>query len=286
MEIEFLKMQGCGEDVIVVESSRLPSGVVPLLPEVARAMLRRSTGVGGSALLVLEAGEKELPVRCLDPDGDEAAAGCNGLRCAARYASDSGRVPSSSFSIRTGERQTAVQIIDSANVRVDMGQPFDKNARRQILESTPDAFTRAVEVNGRELTYTPISLAEPYAVFFVPDFSFPLRRTARAIAEAPDFPAAGGIGFAQVVSREEIRLRSWGQGGDPCGCAAAALVAAVVNGFTDREAFVRMEGGDLYAQWDEPEGRLWLTGPAAYVFTGTYDHPADAAEGPRGGREQ
>jgi diaminopimelate epimerase len=273
MEIEFLKMQGCGEDVVLVEASRLVAGALERLPEVARLMLDRNYGVGGTALLVLGTVDDSLSVRCIDEDGDDSEPGCNGLRCAARYASDSGRVSTSDFTIAAGGRSNRVQIIDSANVRVDMGQPFDQEKSKQVLESTRDSYTRAIDVNGRQLTYTPISLSEPYAVFFVPDFSFPLRKTARAIAEVPDFPTGTGIGFLQVVSREEMRLRSWGDEGDPCACASAALVAAVVNGFTDREVFVRMSGGDVFLQWEESDNHIWLTGPAAYVFTGTYDHP-------------
>jgi diaminopimelate epimerase len=72
-----------------------------------------------------------------------------------------------------------------------------------------------------------------------------------------------------------MRLRVW-EGdevfaGDPCTCAASALVAAVVNGFTDREVFVHLKGGDVFLQWEETDAHIWLTGPAAYVFTGTYD---------------
>ena len=89
----------------------------------------------------------------------------------------------------------------------------------------------------------------------------------------PDFPTGTGIGFLQVVSREEMRLRSWGDEGDPCACASAALVAAVVNGFTDREVFVRMSGGDVFLQWEELDNHIWLTGPAAYVFTGDVRSP-------------
>jgi diaminopimelate epimerase len=272
MEIEFLKMRGCADDVIVVEQARLRPGADALLPGIARAMLDRRRGVGGTAVLVLGATEDTVTVRCLDPDGDDAAPGGNAVRCAARYASDAGRVSVSAFTLAGHGRTQRVQIIDSINVRVDMGPPFDSGTTRQISEAAPGSFTREITVEGRRLTYTPIALATPYAVFLVPDFSFPLKGTARAIAGAPEFPSGTGIGFLQVVSREEIRLRSWGEETDDCDCASAALVASVVNGFTDREVFVRMTGGDLFLQWDEADNRIWLTGPAAYVFTGTYDH--------------
>ncbi len=275
MQIEFLKMQGCGDDVVIVDAPRIPPAAHARLAAIAARILDRAFGVGGNALLVLGAGDDALAVRCLGPDGDDRPLSCNGMRCAARYASDSGKVSAGDFRIAAAGGKQRVQIIDSANVRVDMGQPFSPETSAQILESARESFTRSLTVKGRQVSYTPISLTSPYAMFLVPDFSFPLRRTAREIADEPEFPAATGIGFLQVLSREEMRLRSWGGAEDECACAAAALVAAVVNGFTDREVFVRLRGGDLFLQWEETDNRIWLTGPAAYVFTGTYDDPDD-----------
>jgi diaminopimelate epimerase len=278
MEIPFLKMQGCGDDVVVVDAPRIPAPAHARLSAIAPRILHRGFGVGGNALLVLGTGDDALTVRCLGPDGADRALSGNALRCAARYASDSGKVPAGDFRVEAAGGRQRVQIIDSANVRVDMGQPFSPETNARILESTRESFTRSITVKGRGLTYTPVSLISPYAMFFVPDFSFPLRRTAREIAEETDFPGGTGIGFLQVVSREEMRLRTWGGAEDECACAAAALVAAVVNGFTDREVFIRLKGGGIFLQWDEADSRIWLTGPAVYVFTGTYDDPDNGEE--------
>jgi diaminopimelate epimerase len=280
MEIDFLKMQGCGEDVVVVDAARLPAGAHGRLSFLARCMLDRSFGVGGSALVVLGASDDaDLSLRGFDPDGDEVPATGNSLRCAARYATDSGAAKTSDFSMGSATRRTRVQVIDSANIRVDMGVPVSREAEAEIRESDRGSFTSSLLVEGRELSYTPVSLGRPWAMLFVPDFSFPLKKTARAIAGQPEFPVETGVGFVQVISREEIRLRSWedlgpeGLPGDECECAAAAVVASVVNGFTDREVFVRLRGGDVFIQWEEGGNRLWLTGPAGYVFTGVYDFP-------------
>ena len=82
--------------------------------------------------------------------------------------------------------------------------------------------------------------------------------------------------------REEIRLRVWEGTEEPvpdeCACAGAAVVASVVNGFTDREVFVHLKGGDIFLQWEESDNHLWVTGPATYVFTGTYDFEEPARE--------
>jgi diaminopimelate epimerase len=276
MELDFLKMQGIGDDVVILDAARVPLSAHARFPLLARRILDRSFGVGGNSLVVLgTSDDADLSLRCFDPDGDEADISCNATRCAARYATDSGVVKKSDFLISTSRRSLRVQIIDSANVRVDMGLPLSRETQEEIKESNRDSFTRSILVEGRTVSYTPISLGRPYAMLFVPDFSFPLKKTARAIASQPDFPDDTGIGFIQVFSREEMRLRAWegseGIPGDECACAAAALVAAVVNGFTDREIFVHLRGGDVFLQWEEAENHIWLTGPAGYVFTGVYD---------------
>jgi diaminopimelate epimerase len=118
-----------------------------------------------------------------------------------------------------------------------------------------------------------VSFGASYGIFFVPAFDFPFRRTAREVVRHPEFPARTGVAFVQVCNREEIRLRVWeGQeNGSSCAAAAAAVVAAAVSGFSDREVFVHLAGGDLFIQWKERDNRLYVTGPAAYVFTGTYE---------------
>jgi len=283
MEIEFLKMQGCGDDVLIVDAARLPLEAHARFPLLARRSLDRSFGVGGNAFVLLgTSDDADLSVRSFDPEGNETGISCNATRCAARYASDSGAVKSSDFMIGSPAGRLRVQIIDSANVRVDMGLPFSRQTQEEIRESNKDSFTRSILVEGRTVSYTPISLGRPYAMLFVPDFSFPLKKTARTIAAQPDFPEGTGIGFVQVFSREEARMRAW-EGdettpGDECACAAAALVASVVNGFTDREVFIHLKGGDVFLQWEESDNHIWLTGPAGYVFTGTYDFAEGAAE--------
>jgi diaminopimelate epimerase len=283
MEIEFLKMQGCGDDAVVADASRIPLEAHSRFPLLARRILDRGFGVGGNAFVVLgRADDADLSVRSFDAEGDETPISCNAARCAARYAADSGAVTSSDFSIGSMGKRLRAQIIDSANVRVDLGIPISRETQAEMKESTKDLFTRSILVEGRTVSYTPISLGRSYAMLFVPDFSFPVRKTARAIASQPDFPAGTGIGFVQVITREEMKLKIWEDAdeepGDECACAAAALVAAVVSGFTDREVFAHLKRGDIFIQWEEADNHIWVTGPAGYVFTGTFDFNEGAEE--------
>ncbi|MBE3133271.1 MAG: diaminopimelate epimerase [Acidobacteria bacterium] len=287
MEIDFLKMQGGGDDLVVLD--RFPRGnpqgedEAPADLDVVRLAVRildRFTGVGGNSLVVLGRGGKErLSARGFDAAGQEAPLSSAGLRCVARYASDSGIVAEGDFRIETAGNAVRVTVIDSVNVRVDMGMPFSPDQAAEIREKPAASFTRGILVGDRSVSYTPVSLGTPRAILFVDHFDFPVARTARRIAAHPDFAEGVGIGFVQVCDRENLRIRTWeaprreviaAKGGD-CDCAAAAIVASVVHGFTDRECFAQLAGGTVFLQWDEGDNRIYLTGPGLYVFTGTYD---------------
>jgi diaminopimelate epimerase len=292
MEIEFLKMQGCGDDVILVDCFKQPAPDESSMTLLARRILDRSRGVGANSLLVLSPGSGEpLLARSYLSSGSAAPVSINALRCAARYASDSGASNERRFAFQTPEADIGVEIIDSINVRVDMGTPAAGDGGGELREAPLESFTRTLETGGKNLTYTPVVFGSSYAVVFVPAFDFPLTRTSRSTVRHPDFPAETGLCFAQVYNREEIRLRVWeaeprgdarGAGHEgPASCygAACSVVASVVNGFTDRDVFVHLQGGDVYLQWEESGNRLFLTGPASYVFTGTFYMEEDPRDG-------
>jgi len=274
VEIEFLKMHGCGDDVVVVDCFRQPLAVQADLARLARRCLDRGTGVGGSALVLIGpgTGAGRLSVRAFPPDGAEHAPSGHALRCAARYATDAGLVSSTEFALETLRGGVLAQAIDSRNIRLDLGPPVGPQTAAEIRESPASAFTVSLEVDGRLLSYTPVSVGTPFGIFFVPGFDSSMERAARRIARTPGYPTDTGVAFAQVVDRETLGLRAWDRGRrvPSCSCAAAAVVAAVVNGFCDREVFVRLPGGDLYLEWREETNRLHLTGPALYSFTGTF----------------
>jgi diaminopimelate epimerase len=274
VEIEFLKMHGCGEDVIVVDCFRQPFAVQADLPRLARCCLERGTGVGGTALVLIGPGSAggRLSARAFQPDGADSDPSGHALRCAARYATDAGLVSSTEFVIETRRGDVRAQAIDSSNIRLDLGLPVSPEAAAEIRESPAAAFTASLEVGGRLLPYTPVSVGTPFGIFFVSGFDSSTERTARRIARHPGFPVGAGVAFAQVIDRETLAVRSADRVRHvpSCSCAAAAVVAAVVNGFCDREVFVRLPAGDLFLEWREDTNRLHLTGPARYSFTGTY----------------
>jgi diaminopimelate epimerase len=270
MSRSFLKMNGLGNDFVVVEARSQPFS--PTADEV-RAIADRTAGIGCDQLIVVEPGEgADARVRFWNADGEEVAACGNGTRCvgwllmqasgkdAAVIETKAGRLHAE----RAGERL----------VSVDMGEP-GLDWRQIPLASEHD--TRALDVTLYDhpaLTLPPacVSMGNPHVVFFVADLdAAPVREAGAAIERHPLFPEHVNVGFAQIVDRHRIRLRVWERGAgltQACGTGAcAALVAAVRRDLTDRTATLALDGGELLIEW-RTDNHVIMTGPAAVDFAG------------------
>ena len=149
MQIEFIKMQGCGDDAVLLGAGRILPNEGLDFPALARCMLDRNRGVGGNSLNLLVPGApRGIGIRSFDAKGDEGRPSCNALRCAAKYASDSGAVSENQFLVDTSAGPVLLQIIDSSNVRVDMGVPLTLAQDAEIKEKPDASFTRDLLVEG------------------------------------------------------------------------------------------------------------------------------------------
>ena len=132
----------------------------------------------------------------------------------------------------------------------------------------------AIKAAGRDFQATAVSMGNPHCVVFVDDVaSVPLEEWGRAIETNDLFPKKINVHFAQVVSRTELIQRTWERGAGAtlaCGTGACAcLVAASLNGLTERAATVHLPGGDLFIELNE-NGTVYMTGPAVAVFDGVW----------------
>ena len=272
----FLKMNGLGNDFVVIEARSAP--FAPTAAEV-RAIADRTTGVGCDQLVAIEPpGPEERDagvdarVRFWNADGEEVSACGNATRCVGWLLmqssgkdeviiqSKAGRL----FATRAGERL----------VSVDMGEPGLDWGQIPLAEAQD---TRALDVKRAEhpaLAEAPgcVSMGKPHVVFFVPDIeTAPVAEAGPAIERHPLFPEHVNVGFAQVIDRGRIRLRVWERGAGltkACGTGAcAALVAAARRDLTDRAATLELDGGELFIEWRE-DGHVIMTGPAAVDFAG------------------
>ena len=273
MSRPFLKMNGLGNDFVVVEARESPFRPGP---EETRAIADRERGIGCDQLIGIEpSANADAFMRIWNADGSEVDACGNATRCVGWLLLEAGGREAAS--IETAAGLLHVRRAGERLVAVDMGEP------RLDWRSIPlaeEMDTRGIELQvgpiDAPILHTPgcVSMGNPHVVFFVPDAeTAPVRQVGPMIEHHHLFPERTNVGFAEIKDRGRIRLRVWERGaGETLACgtgACAALVAAARRGLTDRKAVIEMNGGKLTVEWREADNRVLMTGPVALEFTGT-----------------
>ena len=273
MSRPFLKMNGLGNDFVVVEARTAPFAPTP---EDVRAIADRTRGVGCDQLVSIEPSARaDATVRFCNADGEEVGACGNASRCVGWLLMEATGADEAVFETRAGLLRAARA--GDHLVSVDMGEP---GLRWDQIPLSEEMDTRGVELQvgpiDAPLLHTPgcVSMGNPHVVFFVPDAeAAPVREVGPMIEHHLLFPEGVNVGFAQIKARDRIRLRVWERGAGltkACGTGAcAALVAAVRRNLTDRKATLELDGGELVIEWRESDGHVIMTGPAQVDFTGT-----------------
>ncbi len=279
--IHFVKMQATGNDFILIDARELEQDWAKL----AKAMCHRRLGVGGDGLILLLGSEvAQFKMRVFNPDGSEAEACGNGLRCFAKYAIESGLVAGDVVRIETKEGVSIAQAKVGngmvTSVRVGMGMPKFSPGRIPVIfrESGFDIMPildYPISVAGRELKLDILSMGNPHAVLLLEEdvAKFPLSQVGPEIEHHPMFPNRVNFEIANVVDRERITARVWERGAGEtlsCGTGACAIaVAAYLHGLVDNQVDITLPGGTLTVDWDGV-GEVFLSGPAEAVFTGEW----------------
>lgn len=276
MTWNFTKMQGLGNDFVVVSRPALPGDA----PEKARILCDRHFGVGADGLVfVLPSSRGDVTMRIFNADGTEAEQCGNAVRCVARYFFEriSGDKRELTVETRAGLQRVWLETSGGqvAAVRVDMGRPILQGRKIPTVIDRERVVEEPVEVEGVRFRFTAVSMGNPHAVIQVEDASsFPVEVWGPRLETHPLFPQRTNVEFITVRSPREIEMRVWERGvGQTLACgsgACAALVASVLTGKADREAIVHLAGGDLHIRWDEKSDRIFMTGPAEYVFEGKW----------------
>jgi len=276
--MDFTKLQATGNDFVLIDARRIRRD----WPALARAMCERHFGVGADGLLLLLSSRKaDLRLRMFNPDGSEAEACGNGLRCFARYASDAGLVHGHSFTVETMAGTRSVRMRPRRRIQVAMGVPTFDAAGIPVIVERGSRLDKApvldypMAVGGRRLRVNCISMGNPHAVCFLkaPVAGFPLAEIGPGVEHHRMFPNRVNFEVANVLSRKEIRARVWERGAGEtlsCGTGACAIaVASRLKGLTDSPVDIVLPGGRLTIDWDGT-GEVLLSGPAEAVFQGEW----------------
>jgi diaminopimelate epimerase len=277
MRIEFLKMQGLGNDFLVFDAAaiaaatRLDSGVL-------RALADRHTGVGFDQALMMETPKdpnSRVFYRVFNSDGSEVEQCGNGARCIAALLYSRAPELGREMTMSSPGGIVHARVRDDGMVSVDMGAPnFDPKSLP--MQSAAAAPTYTLHVDGADVELSVLSMGNPHAVLLVPDVkNAPVERLGSAIERHPRFPKRTNVGFMQIVDRGHILLRVHERGvGETLACgtgACAAVAAGRRRGLLDGEVRVDLPGGTATVNWSDSDGHVWLTGPATTVFTGFID---------------
>jgi len=275
MRIEFLKMQGLGNDFLVFDA---PAAGTNLDSSKLRALADRHTGVGFDQALMLEAprdAQTRVFYRIFNADGSEVEQCGNGARCIASllYA----RAPDLGRALLMGSPGGTVraQVREDGTVSVDMGTPnFDP--RSLPMDAAAEAPTYSLRVDGVDVEIGAVSMGNPHAVLRVADVkAAPVERIGPSIERHPRFPKRTNVEFMEIVGRGHIRLRVFERGvGETLACGTGACGAVAVgrrHGLLDDQVRVDLPGGTATVCWAEATEPVWLTGPATTVFSGSID---------------
>lgn len=276
----------------------------------ARLVSDRHFGVGGDGLVLIRPSDyADVMMDMYNSDGSRGKMCGNAIRCVAKYVYERNLLVKPQLDIETlsGVRRIQMQIESGVvqSVTVDMGCPILDPAQIPVCWPGSEMVEAPLEIAGLDWKLTAVSMGNPHVVVFLDNadsvngstvagafeqtntfaaenpFGLPdieqldLERLGPQFENHPLFPDRINTEFVQVIDRNTLRMRVWERGsGETLACgtgSCASLVAAVITGRCDRSATVRLNGGDLEIEWQEPDGPVRMTGPAAFVFDGQMD---------------
>ena len=277
--LRFTKMHGLGNDFMVVDAISQP---FRLRPEMIRELADRNMGVGFDQLLVVEPPglpDVDFCYRIFNADGSEVEQCGNGARCFAKFVRDQRLTNKKTIRVQTASGVIELRLVSNGMVLVNMGVPelnppaipFAAEFRKKV--HTVDVGTETVELSA-------VSMGNPHAVMIVDNVdTAAVSDLGPRLENHPRFPLRANIGFLQIISRKQVRLRVFERGtGETLACgsgACAAVVAGHLRGLLDNRVEVDLRGGRLVIEWQGEGSPVMMEGPATSVFEGQLRLPGD-----------
>lgn len=270
--LRFTKMQGLGNDFVVIDGVRQ---TVFLTPEKIRSLADRHFGVGCDQVLLVESAEHshaDFRYRIFNADGSEVAQCGNGARCFARFVRDKGLTDKDEIQVDTDAGRLVLKLVDDEGVMVNMGVPRHVPGEIPLLEE-PEALRYTLRLGAESVAFGAVSMGNPHAVIQVDDIeTAEVERLGPWLESHPQFPERVNVGFMAVLNRHQVRLRVFERGsGETLACGSGACAAAVVGieqGLLESPVRVDLPGGRLDIEWAGRGSPVFMRGPAVTVFEG------------------
>jgi diaminopimelate epimerase len=276
MHVPFTKMHGLGNDFVMLD---LISNPIELTTEHIQLLGNRRLGVGCDQVLVIEPPSDpsvDFKYRIFNQDGREVEHCGNGARCFATFVREKGLTTKNVIKVETVNRILELHCSEDGLVSVDMGAPdFTPSALPFVADQRSNLYTRQISIAGQNQTveFAALSVGNPHAVLIVEDLDkTAVTEIGEALGAHPDFPEGVNVGFMQILSADEIRLRVFERGaGETLACGTGACAAVVAGCLLERlsaSVKVNLRGGELRIEWPGEEQAIVMTGPTTTVYEG------------------
>ena len=277
-KLAFTKMHGAGNDFVVLDGIR---DDLPPLEALAAALCDRNFGIGADQLLVVRPSQAaDFRMEIFNADGSQVEMCANGIRCFYKYLRDQHHTEANEIGVETLSGVVRPRWAGDGRVTVDMGLPVLAPAKipTTLAEGDGPVLDVPLEIDGEPLAISSVSMGNPHAVVYVDDpDTFPVERLGPLLEHHDAFPNRVNVEFVTAVGRDRIRQRTWERGtGETLACgsgACAVAVASMLRGVVDREVTIELRGGALRIAWPADDAHVEMTGPAAFVFSGTWPLP-------------
>lgn len=272
MKLNFTKMQGAGNDFVVIDSYTQP---ISLTTDQIKFIANRYFGVGCDQLLMVEKTDTpdvDFRYRIFNADGGEVEQCGNGARCFVRFVVEKGLTQKHEITVETASGVISLKLQDDSQVTVNMGAPRFLPAQIPFDAATQETLY-PLALAQAEIQISAVSMGNPHAVTLVNDVNTaPVAEYGPQIEAHPRFPQRVNAGFMQVVNPHEINLRVYERGsGETLACGTGACAAAVSGmqlGLLSSPVIVNTRGGKLTIAWAGAQSPVMMTGPAEIVFEG------------------
>ncbi|MDO5149923.1 MAG: diaminopimelate epimerase [Oscillospiraceae bacterium] len=277
--MKFTKMHGIGNDYVYVNCFE---ETIDNPEEVSIKISDRHFGIGSDGLVMIMPSDKaDFRMRMFNADGSEGNMCGNATRCIGKYVYDNHLTDKTEITLETRSGIKYLTLYPEngkvQTVLVDMGKAILNPASIPMKAEGEEFISKPVEVNGKNVNITAVSMGNPHAVTFVDDVeSLDLEKIGPDYENHPLFPERVNTEFAKIIDESTVMMRVWERGsGETWACgtgACACAVACVKNGFFpfDKEITVKLRGGDLYITYKN-DGTVLMRGPAETVFTGSIE---------------
>ena len=274
MELEFTKMHGAGNDVVVM---RWPAGTPVPGTEQLRAWGDRRLGVGFDQLMLIDSaysGPADAAYRVFNADGGEVEQCGNGVRCVAKFLADAGGGEKLRLDSRGG--MIVARMLDNGRVTVNLGVPTFAPADLPF-DAHQEAVSYSLTLDGREIEFGAVALGNPHAVVLTDSVDdAPVGILGAEFQDSSEFPRGVNVGFMEITGSAAIRLRVFERGvGETLACGTGAAAAVAIGRdrrLLDARVDVSLPGGELEVSWEGRGEPIWLAGPATKVFEGRIEY--------------